>query len=129
MRAMHRKDAQRQGGRSRPSQKINQKGATKDRPGRSSSAVEVSMTNVDRDAVQAEVDRNYQIFEKELPNLAAFNGKFALMHDGKIIHYYDTVADAVGTGKIMYSDDIFSVQQVQTEPVNLGFLSHAVPSS
>ncbi len=77
-------------------------------------------------AVQHEVDRNYEEFQKLLPTLDDKSGKFALMREGRIINFYDTFADAYTTGKAVYDDRLFSVQRVTTEPVDLGFLSHAL---
>jgi hypothetical protein len=48
---------------------------------------------------QKEVDLNYDEFQKQLPNLERFSGKFALMKGGQIINFYDTFADAYTTGK------------------------------
>ena len=75
---------------------------------------------------QAEVDRNFEAFQILLPTLEDKSGKFALMRQGKIVNFYDTLADAYSTGESIYADGIFSVQKVTTVPVDLGFLSHAV---
>jgi hypothetical protein len=75
---------------------------------------------------QAEIEENLAFFLQEMPRIAPTHlGKFALLRHGSIIGYYDTVADAVGTGNKMYSDRLFSVQQVTDVPVDLGFFSHA----
>jgi len=78
--------------------------------------------------IQEEVDRNFEAFQRELPNILHFQGKHALMHDGKIINYYDTIGDAISTGRSMYRDNLFSVQLVTIQPVDLGFFSHALSS-
>jgi hypothetical protein len=78
--------------------------------------------------LQQEVDKNFEAFQKELPKLSAHQGKFALMRHGKIINFYDTLADAVSTGNSVYDDKIFSVQRVTSAPTDLGFLSHAMYS-
>jgi hypothetical protein len=75
---------------------------------------------------QAEIDRNYEVFMSMLPQLEDKAGKFALMRDGKIINFYDTLADAYSTGQSIYSDGLFSIQKVTNRPVDLGFLSHAM---
>ena len=75
---------------------------------------------------QTEVDRNYEEFQRLLPSLKDKEGKFALMKDGHIINFYDTFADAYSTGAAIYKDGLFSVQKVAFQPVDLGFLSHAV---
>ena len=78
--------------------------------------------------IQKEVDQNFEVFRKELPNLASHHGKYALMRHGKIINFYDTLQDAYSTGAAIYDDKIFSVQLVTNQPIDLGFLSHAVHS-
>jgi hypothetical protein len=78
--------------------------------------------------LQAEIDRNFEAFQEELPKLSAYHGKYALLRHGKIVTFYDTIGDAVSTGKAMYDDKLFSVQLVTTQPVDLGFLSHALHS-
>jgi hypothetical protein len=84
------------------------------------------MPNPERDKLQTEIDRNFDIFQRELPNLTRHEGKFALMRHGDIINFYDTLADAVSTGNAIYEDRIFSVQRVTDKPIDLGFLSHAM---
>ena len=80
----------------------------------------------ERDAIQAEVDRNYAAFKAELATLKGREGKFALMRDQKIITFYDTFADAYATGQSVFQDHRFSIQKVTNQPVDLGFLSHAL---
>ncbi len=42
-----------------------------------------------------EVKKNYEAFKQMLPYLLANQkGKFALMHDGEIVEFFDTVRDA-----------------------------------
>ena len=75
---------------------------------------------------QTAVDENLEAFLQELPNIpAAHAGKIALLRDRKIVGYYDTVADTVGVANKLYSDGLFSIQQVTNIPVDLGYYSHA----
>jgi len=79
------------------------------------------------DAGRAQIERNYKAFAEKLPTLlSTHRGKFALMHDGEIIEFFDTARDAYLTGQQLYSDHLFSVQEVIDTPVDLGFFSHAV---
>jgi hypothetical protein len=75
-----------------------------------------------------QVDRNYQTFMAQLPALIRTHaGKFALMHDGEIVEFFETAGDAYLAGLKLYnSDTAFSVQQVVKGAVDLGFYSHAV---
>jgi hypothetical protein len=75
---------------------------------------------------QMEIEENLDFFVKELPKISPNQlGKFALIRHKSIAGYFDTVADAVGTGNKLYSDKLFSIQQVTDIPVDLGFFSHA----
>ncbi len=77
---------------------------------------------------QAEVDRNYEVFIKELPSLLIANReKFALMKEGKILGYYSTSADAAQTARSFIPDGIYSIQHVTDTKIDLGFYNHAVP--
>jgi hypothetical protein len=80
------------------------------------------------DALQDEVERNYAAFVKELPTLLAMHGgKAALMRDGAIVAFFDTVRDADVAGQMLYADGRYSVQEVTDVAADLGFFSHAVP--
>jgi len=80
------------------------------------------------DAIQAEVDRNYAEFVKQLPSLLPqHRDKFALMKDGKILGFYSTAQDAEQAAQTFIQDGIFSIQEVTDVSVNLGFFTHAVP--
>jgi hypothetical protein len=77
---------------------------------------------------QEEVDLNFQFFQSEVAKLlTTHRGKFALIHDRKIIGFYDTALDAYTSGNQLYSDGLFSIQQVTENAADLGFYSHPVP--
>lgn len=70
---------------------------------------------------------NFEAFQKLLPSIAAtHSGTFALVRDAEVQEYYQTWEDAYRTGKKFYSDGRFSVQEVTSKPVDLGFFSHAI---
>jgi hypothetical protein len=76
---------------------------------------------------QEEVDRNFAYFQRELPKLLpSERGKFALIRDCKIEGFFDTALDAHLTGSKLFADNLFSIQQVTEETVDLGSYSHAV---
>jgi len=76
---------------------------------------------------QEEVDLNFAFFQSELPRLLPkYRGKFALIRDRKIIEFYDTAVDAQTIGNQLYSDGLFSIQQITEDVIDLGFYSHAV---
>ena len=74
-----------------------------------------------------EVERNYAAFAAKLPDLLKTErGKFALMHRGDIVGFYDTLGDAVRAGTLKFGEDDFSVQEVTDRSVNLGYYSYAL---
>ena len=78
--------------------------------------------------VQAEVDRNYEEFQKMLPGLLpAYRDKFALMKGGKILGYYSTAQDAAQAAQTFIDDGLFSIQEITDTAINLGFFTYAVP--
>ncbi len=80
------------------------------------------------DLSRNQLDQNYEAFTKLLPELVKSHpGKFALMHDGNIMEYFDTVRDAYKTGNALFKKDTeFSIQEIIETPIDLGFFSHAV---
>ncbi len=76
---------------------------------------------MDHTAIQAEVDKNYQAFQKLLPELIEeHNERFALMRGEKVVHVFDSVHDAVVFAKEKYDDDLFSVQNITERVIDLG---------
>ncbi len=75
-----------------------------------------------------QVEQNFEAFKKRLPELLKTHaGKFAVMHDAEIVKFFDTLSDAVRYGAATYGEGKFSVQEVTSRNINLGFHSHAVP--
>ena len=86
-------------------------------------ARDVAMT----DLLRQQIDKNYEAFKQELPNLLAIHrGKFALMRDEAIIEVFDTARDAFVAGQKLFADNLFSVQEIVETPIDLGFYSHAL---
>jgi hypothetical protein len=72
-----------------------------------------------------EVDRNYDVFMRMLADLLpGHRDEYALMRDGKIIGFYAKPGDANRAGVETFPDQIFSIQEVTDEPIDLGFWSH-----
>ena len=81
---------------------------------------------MENEKLQAEIDRNLDIFLRKLPDLLKDQrNRYALMKNGEIVGLYDTIRDAQTTGEKLYEDKIFSIQQVTDSSVNLGFYSYA----
>ncbi len=86
------------------------------------------MTDIQREAIQREVDENYDEFLKLLPSIIGqHRDKFALMKNRKILGYFSTAQDAREAATSFVPDGICSIQQVTDTPINLGFFTHAVP--
>ena len=80
-----------------------------------------------RAGVQDAVDRNYEAFCKRLPELLKTNaGQFALLRNEEIIEFFTSAREAAQHGRRTFDDDLFSVQEVTDETVDLGWFSHVV---
>lgn len=81
----------------------------------------------DRAALDREIDRNLEAFRRLLPGLLdKHRNKYALLHRQEVVEAFDTVRDAAIVGELLYPDGLFSIQKVVSDPVDLGFFSHAV---
>ncbi len=78
-------------------------------------------------ADRSQVDINFQAFKALLPELIPTHaGKLAVMRDGEILGFFDSYADAVRFGQDRFGEiGNFSVQEVTTRVVSLGFYSYA----
>ena len=75
---------------------------------------------------QQTINENYAAFEKLLPSLSDEHaGKFALIRHGEIVEFYDSARDAFVFGEDKFDDGLFSVQEVTTSTVDLGWYSRA----
>lgn len=75
--------------------------------------------------VQKEIDKNYDFFLKELPNIInLYNNKYALLKNAEIIDYFDTMDDAIKYAKIRFEDGLYSIQKVNETPVSLGYIGN-----
>lgn len=73
--------------------------------------------------VQKEIDKNYEFFLKELPNIfSLYSNKYVLLKNAEIIDYFDTLDDAIKYAKMRFEDGLYSIQKVNEPPVNLGYI-------
>jgi len=80
---------------------------------------------MDTERQAAQVDLNYDAFVRELNALLPqHRDRFALMRDGLIVAVFDTAGSANRAGYDRFPDEIFSIQEVTNEPIDLGFWSH-----
>jgi hypothetical protein len=85
------------------------------------------MDVANREAQQAEVDRNFDVFLALQPRLAQEHpGATVLLKGGEVKGFYQSLADAEDAGKEMFSEEPFSVQEVCPPEGDLGFFSHAI---
>ena len=77
---------------------------------------------------RSEADINFAAFQKRLPDIIqAHQGQYAVMHAGEIMDFFDTLSDAVKAAQTKFgSSEKFSIQEVTTTNVNLGFYSYAM---
>ena len=72
-----------------------------------------------------EVDRNYDAFVRMLTSIIAdHRDQLALMRDGEIVGFFQTPREALEAATEQFPDQIFSIQEVTDEPIDLGFWSH-----
>ena len=81
---------------------------------------------VDKVKLKAEVDANYDFLQR---NLAAYlpthEGQYALLRQRGLIGFFEKPAEAYREGLARFGDGLFSIQEVTTEPLDLGFFSYA----
>ena len=75
---------------------------------------------------ERELDRNYDYFQQHISEFARANaGRFALLRHQQLVQFFDTLADAVTYADAHFPDRLFSVQPVEPDPVDLGFIGRA----
>ena len=80
---------------------------------------------MDIERQKQQVDQNYDAFMRVLGGiLEAHRDQLALMRDGKIVGFFDSPRAALQAADTMFPDEIFSLQDVTDEPIDLGFWSH-----
>lgn len=71
-----------------------------------------------------EIDRNFDFFQR---NLAAYleqhSGEFALLKGARLIAFFEKPGEAYRAGLARFSDHLFSIQEVRSEPIHLGHMS------
>lgn len=78
-----------------------------------------------RESIQAVVDRNYEAFNKQLPELLkTHQGQFALLRNEEIEGFFPSAREAAQHGEHTFDDGLFSVQEVTDDAVDLGWFSH-----
>ncbi|MFC3096578.1 hypothetical protein [Alteraurantiacibacter palmitatis] len=74
-----------------------------------------------------EIDENYDFFQRKLKGLLQrHKGQFALLRHKRIIGYYTGPGDAYRAGLAKFPDQIFSIQEVEDRPAEIGLVSVAL---
>lgn len=80
---------------------------------------------MDQELQRQQVDRNYDAFMRILSDiLDDHRDQLALMKDGAITGFFATPRLALEAAAERYPDQIFSIQEVTDEAIDLGFWSH-----
>lgn len=75
---------------------------------------------------QLEIDRNYDFFQRNLSRfLVTHHGKFALLRRGAVVDFFDGPGDAYRVGLARFEDELFSIQEVDDRPAEMGLSSLA----
>jgi hypothetical protein len=76
-------------------------------------------------AQDREVDQNYDAFQRALGSLLPrHRGQYALMRLREFVGFFDNPGDAFRAGIERFEDELFSIQEVTDEPIDLGLWSH-----
>lgn len=80
-----------------------------------------------RDAQMQEIARNYDAFQRRLSEyLPQHRDEYALLKAGEVQGFYPTPGEADREGWHRFADRLYSIQQVTSEPIDLGCYANAV---
>ena len=70
---------------------------------------------------ETEIDQNYDFFQRNLGGLLVdHKGQYALLRSCSIVEFFDQPGEAYRAGLARFSDAIFSIQEVRSEPIEMG---------
>ncbi len=79
-------------------------------------------------AIEVEIDSNYAAFVDLLGDLLPQErGRYALLRSRKLEGIFDSPTEAEIAGYKRFGEQPYSIQQVECEPIDLGFYSYALP--
>ena len=79
---------------------------------------------MDRNLLAAEVERNYDYFQRHLKEyLPDQFGRYALLRHCKVVGFFDDARRAEERGE-QFPDSLYSIQLIGPAPVNLGLYSN-----
>jgi len=75
---------------------------------------------------QIEIDNNYDFFQRRLSTLLKeHRGEFALLKLKRIVGIYPGPGEAYRAGLALFPDEIFSIQEIEDRPAEMGLISLA----
>lgn len=78
-------------------------------------------------ARQIEIDQNYDFFQRNLAKLLpSHRGEFALLRAKKIVGFFPGPGEAYRAGLAQFPDELFSLQEVEDRPAEMGMMSLAL---
>ena len=75
--------------------------------------------------LKAEIQKNYEVFSREKFS-EDDTGKFVVLKDAKIIVTMDTIEDAVKFSEKTFKDELYSIQEINPQKLDLGLISYAL---
>lgn len=76
---------------------------------------------------QEEIDRNYDFFQRNLTQfIEKHRGQYALLRSGGVVAWFDRPGDAFRAGLEEFPDELFSIQEVEDQPAEIGLMSLAI---
>ncbi len=80
-----------------------------------------------QDTIQTEIDQNFDFFQRSLMQiLAKHRGEYALIRHRKFVDFYSGPGEAYRAGLSRFPDEMFSVQEVEDRPAEIGLISLAL---
>ena len=82
---------------------------------------------MDARPLSAEVDQNYDYFQRNLKRFIAEQyGRYALLRHRRVVGFFDDPGAAAREGALRFPDNLFSIQEIVDEPTDLGLYSDAI---
>lgn len=76
---------------------------------------------------QREIDANYDFFQRNLARyLKDHRGQFALIRSREVVDFFEGPGEAYRSGLAKFPDEIFSIQEVEDRPEEMGLMSLAL---
>lgn len=76
---------------------------------------------------QREIDANYDFFQRNLAQyLLNHRGQFALLRSRAIVDFFNGPGEAYRAGLARFPDELFSIQEVEDRPAEMGLMSLAL---